>query len=115
MLFICGRVHMRYVTYLFLSALAAVGLMSYATPTATGMRGAVVCRAAPQVPESSVESLDTWIDSVRRHHNIPAIGAIVVAFSHAMARAVFLTWSTLMDTQGFSHRSSDLMEELHGS
>ena len=50
------------------------------------MRGANVCWAARQ--ESGVESLDTWIDSVRRQHNIPAMGAIVFRADTILARGI---------------------------
>lgn len=66
---------MKYVTYLGLSALVVVCLMSDAAPTATGMRGADLAWAAES--QSKGESLDAWIDSARRQHNIPAMGAIV--------------------------------------
>ncbi len=40
------------------------------------------------VPQSSTESLDVWIDSVRRQHNIPAMGAIVFRADTVLARGI---------------------------
>src|SRR5436190_19434534 len=83
-----SSVQMKYVMYLALSALAAVALMPYAAPTATGVRGADVSWTAREVPRSSAESLDAWIDSVRRQHNIPAMGAIVFRADTVLARGI---------------------------
>ena len=79
---------MKYAMYIGLAALSAVGLMSDAAPTATGMRGADVFLAAEEVSKSSAESLDAWIDSLRRQHNIPAMGAIVFRADTVLARGI---------------------------
>jgi D-alanyl-D-alanine carboxypeptidase len=83
-----SSVQMKYAMYLGLSALSAVGLMSDAAPTATCMRGANLSQAGREVPQSSAESLDAWIDSVRRQHNIPAMGAIVFRADTVLARGI---------------------------
>jgi len=74
--------------YLGLSALSAVVLISDPARTATGVRGAVEYWAAREVLQTSVESLDEWIDSVRRQHNIPAMGAIVFRAETVLARGI---------------------------
>src|SRR5262245_39349385 len=68
-------------------AVLAVGLMLGATPT-TDVRGADVSKAAGETPQPTVESLDSWIDSVRRQHNIPAMGAIVFRADTVLARGI---------------------------
>jgi CubicO group peptidase (beta-lactamase class C family) len=62
---------MKYAKYLGLLALVAFALIANAAP-----------------PQSNVESLDTWIDSVRRQHNIPAMGAIVFRADTILARGI---------------------------
>src|SRR2546429_9645718 len=37
---------------------------------------------------SEAESLDTWLDSVRRQHNLPAMGAIVFRADSVLARGI---------------------------
>ena len=37
---------------------------------------------------SDAESLDTWLDSVRRQHNLPAMGAIVFRADSVLARGI---------------------------
>jgi len=83
-----SSVQMKYAMYLGLSALSAVGLISDAARTAASMHSADVSLAAGEVPRSSVESLDAWIDSVRRQHNIPAMGAIVFRAETVLARGI---------------------------
>jgi len=68
--------------------LSAVGLMVGATPTATEARDADAFQTAAQIPRSSTESLNGWIDSVRRKHNIPAMGAIVFRADTILARGI---------------------------
>lgn len=70
-------VQMKYAMYVGSLALAAVGLMAEATTAAMGVRGADGPRATVEFRRSGAESLDAWIDSVRRQHNIPAMGAVV--------------------------------------
>lgn len=79
---------MKNATHLGLLALAVVCPMSDAAPTAPGVRGTNVSWATGQVPRSSVESLDAWIDSARRQHNIPAMGAIVFRADTILARGI---------------------------
>jgi CubicO group peptidase (beta-lactamase class C family) len=75
---------MKCAIYLVLSVLVAGGLMPYEAPTASA---GVTC-AAQEVPRSSTESLDAWIDSVRQQHNIPAMGAIVFRADAIVARGM---------------------------
>ena len=79
---------MKYALCFGLSALVTVGLTLAATPTATDLRGTDVFWAAGEIPRSSAESLDVWIDSVRRQHNIPAMGAIVFRADAVLARGI---------------------------
>ncbi len=58
-----------------LLVLAIVGVLFQTVPTAAR-------------PQSSAESLDTWIDSVRRQHNVPAMGAIVFHADTVLARGI---------------------------
>jgi len=83
-----NSVQMKYALYLALSALPAVSLMSDAAQTATDRRGWDVSRAAGAVQRSSAESLNVWIDSVRRQYNIPAMGAIVFRADTVLARGI---------------------------
>src|SRR5437870_5240416 len=39
-------------------------------------------------PSVSVDSLDSWIDSVRKQHNIPAMAAIVLRADTVLARGI---------------------------
>jgi CubicO group peptidase (beta-lactamase class C family) len=63
-------------TAVCLSSLATVGVMCGAT------------MAAATLPQASVESLDAWIESVRRQHNVPGMGAIVFRADTVLARGV---------------------------
>ena len=81
-----SSLQMKYATSLGLSV--AVGLMFGATPPATDIRGADISWAAGAVPRSSAESLDVWIDSVRRRHKLPAMGAIVFRADTVLARGM---------------------------
>lgn len=55
-------------------AFLALAWLLVATPSATG--------------RSNAESLDEWVDSVRRQHNIPAMGAIVFRAETTLARGI---------------------------
>ena len=83
-----SSVPMTYAICLGLPALAAVGLMAGATPAARDTRGAHASRVSGAPTRSSTESLDAWIDSVRRQHNIPAMGAIVFRAETILARGI---------------------------
>ena len=78
----------KYAFGLALLALATAGLLLGATPTATETRIANVAWATGRTPRSSAESLDAWIDSIRRQHNLPAMGAIVFRADAALARGI---------------------------
>ena len=83
---------MRYVQmmcgiYFGLSAVLAPDVLSDAS-AATIVRSAEVFRNGGKIPRSSAESLSVWIDSVRRQHNIPAMGAIVFRADTILARGV---------------------------
>jgi beta-lactamase family protein len=67
---------MKHALYLGLSALVVVALLSDAPLSATAR------------PQSNSESLDAWIDSVRRQHNIPAMAAIVFRADTMLARGI---------------------------
>lgn len=77
----------KYAMCLGLSAVAAVGLL-YTEPSASSIRSADVSRVRREASQSSVESLDAWIDSVRKQHNIPAMGAIVFRADKILARGI---------------------------
>ena len=62
---------MRFSVGLVLSALATGGVLS----------------AAP-IRHANAQTLDTWLDSVRRAHNVPALGAIVFRADTVLARAI---------------------------
>ena len=57
-----------------------------AQTTPVGHRGDV-SRAAG-TPRSNAQSLDAWADSVRRKHNVPALGAIVFRADTVLARGI---------------------------
>jgi D-alanyl-D-alanine carboxypeptidase len=78
---------MKYALSLSLFALAA-GVLFQATPIATGVRGADVSHASGVIASLSSESLDVWVDSVRRQHNIPAMGAIVFRADTVVGRGI---------------------------
>ena len=79
---------MKYAMYLAVWALAAVGLMPAAAPTAHANRGANVFEARAKALQSSTESLGMWIDSVRRKHNVPAMAAIAFRADTVLARGI---------------------------
>jgi D-alanyl-D-alanine carboxypeptidase len=83
-----SSIQMKYVMYIAWSALAAVCLTSDATPSASIMRRADVAWALGETPQSKAESLDAWLDSLRRQHNIPALGAIVFRADLVLARGI---------------------------
>jgi CubicO group peptidase (beta-lactamase class C family) len=62
--------------------------MSVATTAATGVRGADGSPATGEFRRSGAESLDAWIESVRRQHNIPALGAIVFRADTVLTRGI---------------------------
>jgi CubicO group peptidase (beta-lactamase class C family) len=70
------------------SALAALGLVFGATPTPPNVRRADVSWTEKTIHRSGAESLDGWIDSVRRQHTIPAMGAIVFRADTILALGV---------------------------
>jgi len=57
-----------------------------ATRTAAVTHGMDASRAP--VPRSNAQSLDAWVDSVRRQHDIPALGAIVFRADTVLARGI---------------------------
>src|SRR5262245_54805048 len=63
-----------------------VGLSFGSTRTATAVHRVDV--SPGPVPWSNAQSLDTWVDSVRRQHNIPALGAIVFRADTVLARGL---------------------------
>ena len=71
-----------------LAALLTVGVISAAGPPATERHGADASRAAEDVRQTNAESLDAWLDSVRRQHNIPGMGAIVFRAETVLARGI---------------------------
>ena len=79
---------MKYAISVALSVLAVVALIPDAVPPAHGSRSADVSRLVGEVPRSSAESLDAWIDSVRVKHNIPAMGAIAFRAETVLARGI---------------------------
>ena len=79
---------MQYLRGISLSASLAAALIFGGAPTAVVPRDADVSLITGNSPQSSVESLDTWIDSVRRQHNIPAMGAIVFRADSILARGI---------------------------
>jgi CubicO group peptidase (beta-lactamase class C family) len=78
-------VEIRRTTCLALSALLAVGILSNAAWIAAAPRRA---QLPPATARAQADSLDTWIDSVRRAHNIPALGAIVFRADTVLARGI---------------------------
>jgi CubicO group peptidase (beta-lactamase class C family) len=68
--------------------LATFGVLLGATPSAPDVRRADVSWTATTRQQSGAESLDGWIDSVRRQHNIPALGAIVFRADTVLARGI---------------------------
>lgn len=79
---------LKYALALGLSGLFAVGQSSDAAPCATDVQGAATSLAAGEIPRAGAESLQIWIDSVRRRHNIPAMGAIVFRADTVLARGL---------------------------
>ena len=83
-----SSVPMKYAICFGLPALATVGLMSGATPTVREPRDADVSRVGGAPPRSGAESLHVWMDSVRRQHNVPAMGAIVFRSDTILAHGI---------------------------
>ena len=79
---------MKFSTFLGVPTLAVVGLMIGATPAASDERGTDTSRVARLTLPSNAESLHVWIDSVRRQHNVPAMGAIVFRADTVLARGI---------------------------
>ena len=77
---------MKYVSCLSVLALAILSVM-FQTPAITTDVG-VADLSSYGVPQSSPESLDVWIESLRRQHNIPAMGAIVFRADSILARGI---------------------------
>jgi CubicO group peptidase (beta-lactamase class C family) len=71
--------------YVGLAVLPAIGMIS--ASTAVDARRAPTSRPGLVQPWSA-ESLDVWIDSVRRQHNIPAMGAIGFRADTVLARGI---------------------------
>jgi CubicO group peptidase (beta-lactamase class C family) len=76
---------LKYATYLGVAVLVAFGVISSAAPSTSTCAADVLSTAQEK---SNVESLDEWIDSVRRQHNIPAMGAIVFRADTILARGI---------------------------
>jgi CubicO group peptidase (beta-lactamase class C family) len=73
-----NSVQIKYALGLSLLALAILGVMFQTVPTAVAVRGV----------QASEISLDVWIDSLRRQHNIPAMGAIVFRAGTVLGRGI---------------------------
>jgi D-alanyl-D-alanine carboxypeptidase len=78
----------RYPLYFGVSSLVALGAASDTAAPANDVRSVRVAVAVPQALQTSSDSLAAWIDSVRRKHNIPAMGAIVFRADTILAHAV---------------------------
>src|SRR5436190_744249 len=74
--------------YLGFSSLVTLGSVSDTAAAANVVRSTGILVAARQAPQTSSDSLAAWIDSVRRQHNIPALGAIVFRSDTILALAV---------------------------
>src|SRR5215204_637173 len=83
-----SSVSVKHSVFLGVPALAVVGLMFGATPAASDGHSADAPRVVRGPLRSSAESLHVWIDSVRRQHNVPAMGAIVFRADTVLARGV---------------------------
>lgn len=68
-----------------LAVLMTIGTTSDAAAIASGWRGA---QLPAQTALPRAQSLDAWVDSVRRAHNIPALGAIVFRADTILARGI---------------------------
>ena len=78
-------VGIRQAMYLAVVARMAVGAASGAATNASAQRGA---QLPPEAARAHTDPLDAWIDSVRRAHNIPALGAIVFRADTVLARGI---------------------------
>jgi D-alanyl-D-alanine carboxypeptidase len=83
-----GRLQVICALCLGVSASPALGLLYDSKPSETRQSNAKVFREAASVQATSAESLNVWIDSVRRQHNIPAMGAIVFRADTILARGI---------------------------
>jgi len=79
-------VERRHAMIMFVAALMTVGASSGAATIAGDGRGAR--RPPGQIARANADSLDAWLDSVRRAHNIPALGAIVFRADTVLARGI---------------------------
>src|SRR5207253_6607578 len=71
-----------------LLACPLVGLVPGASPSSIDWRRVESCCAPAPVREVAAESVDAWLDSIRLHHKIPAIGAIVFRADTILARGI---------------------------
>jgi CubicO group peptidase (beta-lactamase class C family) len=71
-----------------LGIILSLGLTFGPARTAAVMHGTNVSRAPGATPQSTAQSLDAWVDSVRRKHNVPALGAIVFRADTILARGI---------------------------
>jgi len=78
----------RYPLYFGVSSLVVLGAASDTAASANDVRSIRGVVAARQAPQTSSDSLAAWIDSVRRKHNIPAMGAIVFRADTILTHAV---------------------------
>ena len=76
----------KYVIYAGL--FAVIGLMSALAPTVIGLRDTDVTWGKSETSQSDAESINEWLESVRRQHNIPAMGAIVFRADTILARGI---------------------------
>ena len=84
-----SSVQIKSALYLSLLALAILGAMFHTTESALGVCRKDLSRNSGEIPQASAaESLDVWIESVRRQHNIPALGAIVFRADTILARGI---------------------------
>ena len=79
---------MQYAMRLGSSALAAFSVLVGAIATAPDVRSTEVSWTGRKTQQSGAESLDGWIDSVRRQHTIPALGAIVFRADTVLALGI---------------------------
>ena len=73
-----------------LSAIAVVLMLLWFTPGVTPVTARIWKQAPNQGPTPSVvaDSLDAWIDSVRKQYNVPAMAAIVLRANSVLARGI---------------------------
>ena len=73
-----------------LSAVAIAFLLVGSAPNVAPVAADVSTQArkAPAAPSASAGSLDAWLDSVRKQHNVPAMAAVVLRADTVLARGV---------------------------